>query len=132
MNKKRMLIAGVAVIVVALLAVQVAGLIRREWHNAVRSHVYTQMQAISGAMQKYHAEHGAYPAALSELCPTCLPSDTLRDRHFRAWCSRKTMVPEYPYAFRLNGSNLFITCQFSGPMYTQVVFECASGEVTPK
>jgi len=129
MSKKRMLIAAVAFILAAVLAAHVVLLIRREWHNAVRSHVYTQMQGISGAMQKYREHQGIYPKALTELCPFYLPDDRLRDRLFRDWCSRKVMVPEYPYGFRVNGTDLFITCTFSVPLYTQIVFACASGEV---
>lgn len=129
MRKIRMLIAGVGVILAAMLAVQVVCLIHREWHNAVRSHVYTQMQGISAAMQKYRKDCGTYPKALADLCPTYLPDEKLRDRLFRDWYSRKVMVPEYPYGFRLSGTNLFITCVFADPTYTQVVFACASEEV---
>ena len=132
MSRRRILVVAMAVIFFAVLVVQFIHLARREWHHAVQQHVYTKMQVISGAMQQYRGDHTTYPSSLSKLCPTYLPNDLLRDRLFHDWFSRRTIVPEFPYGFRLDGTNLFITCRFSGPMCTQIVFACASGEVSPE
>ncbi len=75
---------------------------------------YRRSEAVVAALEKFHADHGAYPAELSELVPGYLTADQL--------AAPARTQEKYPFGYRRIDGRYELSFHYAGPGFNTCTY----------